>query len=539
MLTPAAVRCDRCALAGEHLCRPRAQRVVDVFAKVLVHTKGRFARQPFILDDWQRDEIITPIFGMVEWSEEFEQFVRRYDLAWLELARKNGKSELLAGIAIVLLVADDEEGAEVYGAARDREQARKVYDVAERMVELSPILRKRLTPHTAVKRLVDERHGGVYQIISADAKGNLGHNPSGILFDEVITQPDDALWNALRTASGARAQLLMVAATTAGDDEESFAAHEHEYSERVAREPDYDRRRFVFMRNTPKNVDPYDEKHWPHANPALGRFLSWQSMRSLAAEAINDPVKETAFRQFRLNQWVQAATRAIPRFLWDACVGPAGPASVPAELDARALNQRCWGGLDLSAKYDLTSLCWLFPALNLALWRFWLPSEQVEYLDKLTGGALKPWVDAGWIQATPGATIDYDAFYEQVDADRQRFKVQDLNYDPNMAAPIIRELEKRSLKAVQVAQGFALSEPIKELLRMVKARELVHGGNPVAGWCAENVETKQDHRERLFFIKPRRGATGKRIDGIVALVMAVDGVMRRDKAPERRRVVGF
>jgi phage terminase large subunit-like protein len=539
-MTP--VRCDRCQLAGPHLCAPRAQRVVDVFARVLVHTKGRFARQPFILDDWQRDWIIWPLFGWVEWSDIYEQWVRTYALAWIELARKNGKSELLAGIALVLLVADDEESAEVYGAAMDREQARKVYDVAERMVELSPVLSRRLRSYSQSKSIVDERLGGVYRIVSADAPGNLGHNPSGVVFDEILTQPDDGLWTSFRTATGTRAQMLMVAATTAGEDQESFAYHEHEFSERVALNQALDPRRLVVIRNLPMDADPFDEANWAYSNPALTStrpFLSIGALRDLAIEAKSDPVKEFAFKQFRMNQWMRGGAKWMPMHLWDLCEGPGGKMS-PAQLDELGRGRKCWGGLDLSAKYDLTSLVWLFPALHLALWRFWVPEEQVPHLDKKTGGAMSQWIDEGWIVATPGATIDYGLFYEQVDLDRQRYQVQDLNYDPLMAAPITRELEAKSLTAVQVTQGFLLSEPIKETMRMVQAKELAHGGNPVARWNAECVVVKQDSRERQMLVKPNRGATGKRIDGILALVMAVDGVQRRANVqPPRRAVVGF
>lgn len=520
----------------------RAQRVVDVFARVLVHTKGRFARQPFILADWQRDDIIVPLFGQVEWSEDYEQFIRSHNLAWIELGRKNGKSELLAGIALVLLVADDEESAEVYGAAQDREQARKVYDVAERMVELSPILSRRLRSYSQSKSIVDERLGGVYKIVSADAPGNLGHNPSGVVFDEILTQPDDGLWTAFRTATGTRAQMLMVAATTAGEDQESFAYHEHEFCERVLADPSLDPRRLVYMRNMPMDANPFDEKLWDYPNPALSGdrpFLSISSLRDLALEAKNDPVKEFALKQFRMNQWMRGGAKWMPMHLWDLCIGPAGKLP-PERLDELGKGQICWGGVDLSAKYDLTSLVWLFPALHLALWRFWVPEEQVPQLDKKTGGAMSQWIQEGWIVASPGATIDYGLFYDQVDADRQRYRVQDINYDPLMAAPIIRELEARSLTAVQVTQGFLLSEPIKETMRMVQARELSHGGNPVARWNAECVVVKQDSRERQMLVKPNRGATGKRIDGILALVMAVDGVQRRANVePPRRRVVGF
>jgi phage terminase large subunit-like protein len=513
---------------------------VHFFERILVHTKGDWARRPFLLAPWQRDEIIVPLFGRVEWSPERRRWVRTYRIAWIELGRKNGKSEMLAGIALILLVGDDEESAEVYGAARDRDQARVVFDVAQRMVELSPVLSRRLRTYRQTKRIVDDRTGSYYQVLAADAAGNLGLNPHGIIVDEVLTQPDDSLWNALRTGMGARSQPLMIGATTASDDPMSFATSEHTYSERVMHRPLLDPRRLVYMKTTPLDADPWDERVWHMANPALGDFLSVETLRQEALEAKNEPAKEHSFRQFRLNQWLSLAVRWMPEHTWAATSGPC--AATPAEAEAPLLKQRCFGGFDLSAKYDLTSLCWVFPspAGLRAIWRFWVPEEQVDVLDRLTGGHLRPWVEQGWITATPGAVIDYDEFYAQLDADRQRFKVVDVNHDPAMAAPVVQELEKRGFLAVQVAQGFAMSEPLQEVMRLVKAKQLFHAGNPVAEWNVLSADVKQDDRERLRLIKPRRGATGKRIDGAVALVMAVDGLMRRGSvAPPRRMVAGF
>lgn len=530
---------DGCDQEGTHLCAPRAQRVVDVFQTVLVHTKTRqWARKAFLLRPWQLD-IIVPLFGWVEFSEHWQSWVRVYRVLWIELARKNGKSELLAGIALVLLVADDEEGAEVYGAAKDKDQARIVYDVAERMVQLSPILSKRIRINQQQKRLVDRKTASFYQAIPADAAGNLGGNPHGIIFDEVIAQPDRLLWDVLRTGMGAREQPLMVAATTAGDDLTAFAYQEHEYSERVAKDPQLDPRRMVVIRNTPMDADPFDESNWSHANPALDDFLSRETLRDEALEAKNDPAKEHSFRQFRLNQWQQKATRWMLDFVWDACAGDL--AESPAELDGRAARQRCFGGLDLSATVDLTSLCWVFPDLNnFALWRFWIPEDTVTLLDRLLGGVFRPWAAQGWVTITPGATIDYDSVYAQIDADRQAFRVVDLNYDRWMAAPVVQELEKRSLTSVQITQGFALSEPIKEVMRLVKSGNLRHGGNPVARWNVLSTEVKQDSRERYELIKPVRGRSAARIDGTAALVFAIDGVMRRGNVPERkRRAIGW
>ena len=536
-----APKCDRCPKTGQHLCIPRAARAVNFFERVLVHTKGDWARRPFLLAPFQRDHIVVPIFGEMEWSDERLRYLRRFRMAWIEVARKNGKSEMLAGIALTLTVADDEESAEVYGLARDRPQARKVYDVAERMVELSPVLSRRMNSYSTNKRLVDPRTASYYEVLASDAAGNLGHNPQGVIFDEVLTQPDERLWDVMRTSMGSRAQPLMVGATTAGDDPAAFVAVEHAYSQRVAADPGLDRRRLVYMRNTAMDADPFDERNWHAANPALGIFLSLDQLRDEAREAENEPTKEHAFRQFRLNQWLTRAVKWMPEHLWSACTGR--PAATPDEMDERVARQRCFGGLDLSSKHDLTALCWAFPLTPtrlVALWRFWIPEDQVEAVDRLTGGQCSPWVKAGWIVATPGAVIDYDAIYAQIDADRERFRVVDLNHDPAMAAPVVQELGKRGLQAVQVTQGFAMSEPIQEVMRRVRARELEHGDNPVAKWNLLSTDVKQDTRERWSIIKPVRGMTGARVDGSVALVMAVDGVMRRGNVvPKQRRAVGW
>src|SRR5437870_8628787 len=254
-----------CRKRGDHFCKQRADHVQAFFAELLFHTKGRFSRLPFILADWQRDDIIRPLFGTVRWDPEIDRYVRLYRIAWIEIARKNGKSELLAGIALYLLCADDEEGAEIYGAAKDRDQARKVFDVAARMVQLSPVLSKRLVVKAHEKRIIDEKTASYYETVAADAKGNLGHNPHGIIFDEILTQPSPDLWNALRTAMGTREQPLLVAATTAGNDPASFAAKEHEFCVRVSEDASVDPTRFVYARNTPSDADPWDESNWHHA----------------------------------------------------------------------------------------------------------------------------------------------------------------------------------------------------------------------------------------------------------------------------------
>lgn len=504
----------RCEERGKHHCEPRADHAQNFFEEVLVHTKGRFARTAFILADWQRDDIIRPLFGKVRWDAELRRYVRLFRIGWVELARKNGKSELLAGVALYLLVADGEEGAEIYGAAMDKDQARKVFDVAMRMVQLSPILSKAVVVKAHEKRLIYEKTGSYYEVIAADAAGNLGHNPHGIIFDEVLTQRSADLWNALRTAMGTREQPLMLAATTAGNNPASFAAKEHAYCEKVQGRPSTDPTRFVYIRNTPKDVDWRDEAGWDHANPALDDFLSRQALRDEAKEAEADPTKENSFRQFRLNQWVQQSTRWLSLHQWDQQPN----VQMVSDLTGRA----CYGGLDLSSKLDLTALCWTFPRDDdtyEALWRFWLPESRIPDLDRRTGGKGSVWVREGFLTPTSGDVVDYAAVEAQFDADSRLFDVREVAFDPWGATQMAQNLTEQGLLMVEFRQGFrSMSEPMKEWQKLVISGRYVHGGNPVMRWMADNLVVRSDPNGNLA---PDKQKSSEKIDGCVAAIMSL------------------
>lgn len=503
-----------CTKKGAHYCEPRADRVVAFFVELLVHTKGQWARQPFLPEGWQEDEIIRPLFGEVVWSTEWKRYVRRYRIAWIELARKNGKSELAAGINLYLLVGDDEESAEIYGAAKDTKQARKVWEPAERMRALSPLLAKRLGVNKNEKRIFDLSTASYYEIITADAAGELGHNPHGFTIDEVLAQQSGDLWNAMRTAMGARTQPLMLALTTAGNDPTGFAKTQHDEMVKVLEDPARAPHVFVYLRNTPTDADPWDEKNWYFANPALGSFLSLQALRDEALEAKNDPTKENSFRQFRLNQWVQQVTRWMPLHLWDACGG--------LVVEHKLRGQRCFAGLDLASTTDLAAWVLLFPETMEVLWRFWTPEAQVQFLSSHTGGQAAVWVKEGLLNVTEGDWIDFDAIHAQIDTDSSTFEIQTVGYDPKEATATAQYMQKLGLTVASVIQGYGLSQSLKELMRLVKAKALVTGGHPVARWNADSVEVRQDDQERLKIVKPDRNASGKRIDGIAGLAMALE-----------------
>lgn len=514
-------------MSSREFSTERADRAQAFFERVLVHTKGRWARKPFRLADWQRDEIIRPLFGTVRYDRELREWVRRYRVGWIELARKNGKSELLAGIALLLLCADDEEAAEVYGAAKDRDQASIVFDVAKRMVELSPVLSRRLKIYAANKRIVDPKTSSFYRVIAADASGNLGQNPHGVIFDEVLAQPSRELWDALRTGMGARSQPLMLAATTAGNDPASFAAQEHEYCERIAADPKSDPVRFVYMRNTPKDADWREESNWRHANPALGDFLSVEALRDEAREAALSPASENRFRQFRLNQWVQQVTRWIDLHAWDACTAIVTDSS----LDGR----KCYGGLDLASTTDIAALCWDFPDDadgHDAIWRFWLPSERLSNLNARTGGAASTWVRDGFLTLTEGNVIDYKAIVAAIDQDAQRFNVAELAYDRWGMTQLAQDLDEAGMQVVPFGQGFqSMSPPTKEWERLILEGRYRHGGNPVMRWMVDNITIRTDPAGNIKIDKQK---STEKVDGPVAAVMALDRATRNVKKPSRK-----
>lgn len=513
----------------------RANRAVNFFEKVLVHTKGRHARKPFLLCPWQKDEIVSPLFGTVMYDAQLDEYVRQYRIAWIEMARKNGKSELASGFALLGLCADDEESAEVYSVACDRDQASLVFDVAKRMVELSPLLSKRLKIIDSKKRIIDEKTNSFYQVLPGDANGALGTNPSMILFDEVLTQRDRGLWDSMRQGFGTRRQPLLIATTTAAYTSAKFALEEHEYGERVMADPRVDPNRFVYMRNTPKKWDWRDEGQpadpatgreatgWYYSNPALGDFLSIENLRAEAREAAQKPTAENSFRVFRLNQWTSQANRWLSMAVWDRN-------GRDLVLRERLKGRQCVAGLDLASTSDFTAWVLLFPGSPTdpaaegftVLPRFWIPQTAVERRAPMLE-QFQVWEREGFVRVTPGEVTDYSVVKADIVQDAKDFRIRNFGYDPWNSTHLVMELENdssaRGLEGVKVQQTAArLNDPCKRLETLLANTELYHGGHPVLRWMADNVETTATADG---LIKPSKAKSGEKIDGIAALVNAL------------------
>jgi phage terminase large subunit-like protein len=521
-----------CRRRGEHLCEPRIAHVVAFFTELLVHTKGDWARRPFVPAEWELREVLRPLFGRVEYDPGWGRYLRRYRELYLSAGRKNGKTELIAGIMLYLLIADDEDSAEVYGLALDKDQAGLAWSAAARMVALSPILSRRLDVARGVRRIYDEQTASFFSVAAGDAMGALGPSPSGAYIDELLSQPDRELYDALRTGFGARSQPILVLATTADNDPTGFAAAERAWGERVIEDPELDHARLVVLFAAPKDADWTDEATWKMANPALGDYLDPRILRAECKKAVNNPAEERAFKQYRLNQQSTQLGRAVDLAVWDA-------APAPAPILELA-GQTCYAGLDLASTIDLASYVLDFPAgdgSHDALFRVFCPESAITGLDRRTAGKFSTWVAAGLVTVTEGNVIDYEAIKVALRADAEVYDLQEVAFDRWGATQLSTDLIDEGFPLIQTGQGFAsMSGPTKEFLRLVASGAYRHGANPVARWQAGNMITRTDPAGNL---KPDKAKSADKIDSIVAAIMALDRAIRHADAEDDYAAAGF
>lgn len=499
--------------------RKKADRAVAFFERYLKHGTGKYAGRPFLLAEWQK-RIIRDIFGTVK-----DDGTRQYSTVYIEIPKKNGKSELAAGIALYLLAADGEAGAEVYGAASARDQAAIIYRLARRMVMQCPPLRRRTEVLNSTKTIYYRPTDSFYRAISADAGTQDGINPSGVIFDELHRQKNSDLWDILTLGGDTRTQPLTVALTTAGvRDESPLCWQQHEYASQLLRgvfeNPSY----YPVIFAADDNDDWEDPKTWAKANPALGDFLPMDKVAEAARLAKQNPAELNKFLRFRLNRWVQQESRWIPLEKWDACAG---------KVDREALRGRpCFGGLDLSTSVDLTAFALLFPhedGMIDILCHFWMPAAAVRERTKLDGYPYDRWVQAGLIEATEGNTVDYTVVKRRILEYAQEFELLEVGYDIYNANQTAVELQAAGVRMVPIRQTtIGLNAACRELERRWEDRTIRHGGNTVLRFMADCVAVKEDSNGLMKPVKPSRHYSRKRIDGIVAILNALARLIVHD-----------
>ena len=502
-------------LPDSHYNKDKADRAV-AFIEHLCHTKGKWAGQPFLLLPWQ-EQIVRDLFGIVK-----ENGKRQFLTAYIEIPKKQGKSELAAAIALYLLYADNEPSAEVYGAACDRNQASIVFDVARQMVEMSPALMRRSKIRTAGKRIINYRNAGFYQVLSAETGTKHGLNVSGLVFDEIHAQPNRHLYDVLTKGSGdARMQPLYFLITTAGTDTHSICYEVHQKAMDILEGRKHDPTFYPVIYGAAEQDDWTDPKVWKKANPSLGITVGIDKVKAACESAKETPSEENVFRQLRLNQWVKQSVRWMPMDKWDACAFPVRE----EDLEGRI----CYGGLDLSSTTDITAFVLVFPPLDdqdkyCILPYFWLPEETLPLRVKRDHVMYDIWAKQGFIQTTEGNVIHYGYIEKFIEKLGERFNIQEIAFDRWGAVQMVQNLEGMGFTVVPFGQGFKdMSPPTKELMKLTLEQRIAHGGHPVLRWMMDNIYIRRDPAGN---IKADKEKSTEKIDGAIATIMGLDRAIR-------------
>ena len=493
----------------------KAQRAVE-FIRCLKHTKGRWRGQAFDLLPWQ-ETIIRDVFGTVK-----EDGFRQYNTAYVEIPKKNGKSELAAGVALYMTCGDNEYGGEVYGCASDRQQASIVFDVACGMVEQCPALKSRIKPVLSQKRLIYKPLNSFYQVLSAEAYTKHGLNVHAVVFDEIHAQPNRQLYDDMTHGSGdARKQPLYFLITTAGTDRHSVCFEQHQKAEDILCGRKADPTFYPVIYGAEDDADWTSEEVWYRANPSLGHTIDIGKVRNACLSARDNPAEENIFRQLRLNQWVKQSTRWMQMEKWDACAFPVD--------EGELLGRECYGGLDLSSSIDITAFVLVFPPRDdteryVFLPFFWIPEENMARRVRRDHVPYDVWEKQGFLETTEGDVIHYGFIESFIEDLGKRFHIKEIAFDRWGAVQMVQNLEGLGFTVVPFGQGFKdMSPPTKRLMELVLERNVAHGGHPVLRWMMDNIFVRTDPAGN---IKPDKEKSTEKIDGAVAAVMALDRAVR-------------
>jgi phage terminase large subunit-like protein len=489
-----------------------AQHRID-FYQFCRHSEGRWAGQVFEPAPWQQF-VDWNIYGW-KWKKNDK---RRFRTAYVEVSRKNGKSSKIATDGLYMLGYDGEHGAQVFTAATKKDQARIIHRISTRMVKASPALRKQLG--TFKDSIYCESMGGTFIPLGQDSKTEDGWNVQAALVDEYHAHPDATLYDVLRSGMGSREQPLMLIITTAGFDKASACYQEREYLVSILEQTFQDESYFGIIFTVDDEDKWDDETEWLKANPNLTVSVSLDDMRDMCMKAKNSPSKQNEFKTKKLNIWTETLTRWITSEAWDAC---------GTSVDADGLAGRtCYGAFDLSSVSDFTAWVLCFPPdvssdLYKFVFRFFLPQYDLDkrftsrdVLNQITG-----WVRQGFVTATPGNSIDYDFIMEQIRTDGERYDIKEIPYDPYNATQVVNDLMKDGFELTPFRQGYLTMSPAaKAFESAVLDKRIAHGNNPVMKWMVSCTDVQSDPAGNIKPVKPDRGKTSKRIDGVIASIMA-------------------
>ena len=482
----------------------KAQKAILFFCQ-LVHTKGELAGQNLKPEPWQQF-IIASIYG---WRR-VDNNTRRFRRVYVQVAKKNGKSFLAAGVGLYDLIS--EPGAEVICAATKRDQAAIVFNDAKKTVQYSKLLKKYITPFSNSLMYKD----GVMKPVSKEAKSLEGVNPSCAIIDEYHIHKNTEQIDNIQTAMQSRSQPLIFIITTAGTDKNVPCYYEYKRAEKLlSKTKGYENEEyFCIIYEIEPGDDWKNPKNWYKANPNINVSVKMESMMLSYKNALQVSSDEAAFRTKNLNEWLNVSENWINDRQWSKCKKRF------SEKNLEGL--RCWGGIDLSKRLDFTALTWYFALKNgkrYAKHYFFIPEEQIEPKMKTDSFLIKQWIKLGYIIATPGETQDFSFMLNIIREDSKKYNIQEIAYDRNLSEFLIQDLAAE-FDCVEFNQSITgMSEPSKAWEQAIAEGKIIDN-NPVMDWMRSCCTVKPDPQGNIKPLKPDTNKTSKRIDGVITSIMA-------------------
>lgn len=521
------------------------------FIQSLVHTKGEWANHNIILEPWEQF-IIASIFG---WRRK-ENKLRRYKKAYVQVSRKNGKTTFASGIGNYCFFCDSpqEAGVEIYYIATKKDQAKIAWSESERQIRKAKALNKEAITYKQTSTITKKKDtASKSKPLGQDSSTEDGLNPHLVIVDEYHAHPDNELLNVLESGMGARRQPLTFIITTAGFDKSSVCFSEYEYAKQILGgtlnndeyftiiyEPDNVNDIWVFMseykellnkEDAGKEIITQKEKIIDNiifqANPNINVSVKDSYIKSRLLEGLDKPIQRTDILTKNLNVWTQASEVWISSDRWLKSYSH-------QNININELKGRkACIGLDLATTRDIAAYVLCFDSIDngpyILLPRFFMPKENIRQRSKEDRVPYELWASQGLITLTSGDIIDFDVIESSILNDANIFEIIEIAYDPWKAIEIVTHLESEGFKMTQIRQSFAvggLSEGTSLFEKTIDERKLLHGNNAVLNWMISCCEVKTDGRDNYLPVKPDRRRSYKRIDGVVASIMALHRVIK-------------
>lgn len=483
------------------------------FIERLPHVKGPLAGEPIKLEPWQVF-ILSTVYGWVR-----EDGKRRFRRSYIEVPRGNAKSTLSSAVGLYMLTADREGGAEVYSLATTRDQARIVFGDAQIMARRSPGFRSRFDVNVGAHNIHVLASGSKFEALSAEGSTLDGLNIHFGCVDELHAHKTRTVYDVVETGTGKRDNSLLWVITTAGSNRSGICYEVRTFVSKVLENVVADDTQFGIIYGLDDGDDWTNEDALIKANPNWGISVRPEVLGPLQAKAMQLPSAVNNFKTKHLNEWVNADTAWMDMRAWDAC------ADAGLDLDAFA-GQPCWIGLDLASKTDIAALVLLFAHPDISdafvvFGKYYLPEDTVA---NSANSQYSGWMRTGRLTVTPGNVIDFSWIEADLIDFASRFEIQSVAFDPFQATQLSTRMMAEGLPMIEVRPTVLnFSEPMKTLEALVLQKKLAHDGDPVLGWMASNVVAHLDAKDNIY---PRKERAENKIDGIVALIMALSRAIK-------------